>query len=351
CEQRPGQRQPRATLERRGDDRQVINRIVTAVDSDFVGVIEKQGCQQNLKQDDVEDASFGEVGDQLCLQHLHNADGEENYLLVPFELRGKRGQSGEEEQPDDKPDRIETAKPPGLGIEDGGRRCHAASIQPQKGPRRQLDGNFLRCSRRERRGSVQPRTTNLRDAALPVRVVSVSGLHAQVFPFHLQLNVMITSGCAVFIGRVAHVVLGTQFFDNAVVDLAHGLLFRDFKETSAGFFGNALENLLAIGVLFFGMTLATSAATTTAARISASATGPATTSAGPTAAAPARSAAAAHSAWSFAFFTARICEIYGVDNRVGALGRLDRTIQVSLAAAVNSVRQNNERLPPLLFLH
>src|ERR1035437_967026 len=218
------------------------------------------------------------------------------------------------------------------------RSFHPTAERPPASIGRQL-------SRRERRGSVQPRTTNLRDAALPVRVVSVSGLHAQVFPFHLQLNVMITSGCAVFIGRVAHVVLGTQFFDNAVVDLAHGLLFRDFKETSAGFFGNALENLLAIGVLFFGMTLAT------AARISASATGPATTSAGPTAAAPARSAAAAHSAWSFAFFTARICEIYGVDNRVGALGRLDRTLQVSLAAAVDAVRQNNERLPPLLFFH
>jgi hypothetical protein len=41
-------------------------------------VIDKQGGQQNLEQDDVEDSAFGEAGDQLCLQQLHNADGEEN---------------------------------------------------------------------------------------------------------------------------------------------------------------------------------------------------------------------------------------------------------------------------------
>src|SRR5258705_14015469 len=83
------------------------------------------------------------MGDYLCLQHLHNSDGEENDLLVPFESRRERGQSGEEDEPDREPCRVLTVKPPGLGIEDRGRRYHAASIQPQKGPRRQLDGGFL----------------------------------------------------------------------------------------------------------------------------------------------------------------------------------------------------------------
>src|ERR1019366_6568574 len=78
CKQGPEQRQPRSTVECRGNDRKIINRIVTAVDSDFASVIDEDGCQQNLKEDDVEDSSFVEAGDQPCLQQLHNADGEEN---------------------------------------------------------------------------------------------------------------------------------------------------------------------------------------------------------------------------------------------------------------------------------
>ncbi len=61
----PEQCQPWSAVERGRDDRDEINRPVTAVDSDFVGVIEKQGCQQNLEQDDVEDSALGEAGDQL----------------------------------------------------------------------------------------------------------------------------------------------------------------------------------------------------------------------------------------------------------------------------------------------
>src|SRR5258708_1011819 len=141
-EEGPKQREPRATVERRRDDRKIINRIVTAVDSDFAGVIDEDGSQQNLQEDDVEDASFREVGDDLCLQHLNNSDGEENDLLVPFESWREPGQPGKEDEPDRKPCRVLTVKPPGLGIENGSRRYHAASIQPQKAPRRQLDGGF-----------------------------------------------------------------------------------------------------------------------------------------------------------------------------------------------------------------
>jgi len=39
----PEQREPRAAVECRGDDRKIINRIVTAVDSDFAGVIDEDG--------------------------------------------------------------------------------------------------------------------------------------------------------------------------------------------------------------------------------------------------------------------------------------------------------------------
>jgi hypothetical protein len=74
---------------------------------------------------------------------LHNSDGEDNDLLVPFESWRERGQHGKEHEPDRKPGRVLTVKPSGLGIEDRGRRYHAASIQPQKALPRQLDGSFL----------------------------------------------------------------------------------------------------------------------------------------------------------------------------------------------------------------
>ncbi len=159
--QRPEHRQPRATVKCRGDDRQIIDGIVTAVDSDFFGVIEKQGRQQDLEQDDVEDSSCGKAGDQLCLQQLHNSDGEENQLLVPFELWREHRQSEKEEEPDDEPGCIEAVKPPGLRIENLRRKCHAASIQPQNALLRQLDGGFLR-GWSGWSGGAEDRTTDIR---------------------------------------------------------------------------------------------------------------------------------------------------------------------------------------------
>ena len=61
---------------------------------------------------------------------------------MPFELWRKHGQAGKEEEPDGEPYRIETVKPPGFGIETWRGKCHAASIQPQKALRRQLDGRL-----------------------------------------------------------------------------------------------------------------------------------------------------------------------------------------------------------------
>jgi hypothetical protein len=44
---------------------------------------------------------------------------------------------------------------------------------------------------------------------LPIRVISLSRLHGKVFALHCQLDVMITRGCAVFVGCIAHAVLGS----------------------------------------------------------------------------------------------------------------------------------------------
>src|SRR5271165_3054036 len=154
---------------------------------------------------------------------------------------------------------------------------------------------------------------------------------------------MIAGGSAVFIGCVAHAVLGSQFLRNAGVNLADGFLLSHFKETSAGFFGNPLKNLLAVGARFFRMTLAAAAAAT---RITTSATRPAAASAGVTAATPSHS-----TALPVTVFVVRLREIDGVDNGVGTLSGLDRALQVGLAAAVDAVRKNDECFPALLLFH
>src|ERR1019366_3321140 len=48
--------------------------------------------------------------------------------------------------------------------------------------------------------------------------------------------------------------------DNAGVDIADGFFFRNFKETSTGFFINPLKNFLAIGTRALGRTLASATA-------------------------------------------------------------------------------------------
>ena len=44
---------------------------------------------------------------------------------------------------------------------------------------------------------------------LAIRVISLSGLHSQIFALHLQLDVMIAGGRAVFVGCITHAVLGS----------------------------------------------------------------------------------------------------------------------------------------------
>src|SRR5208282_3135700 len=150
---------------------------------------------------------------------------------------------------------------------------------------------------------------------------------------------MKTGGCAVFVGCIAHAVLGSQFLDNAVVDLADGFFLGDFKETATRFFRNPLKNLLAIGARFLGTTLASPA--TAAAR-------PAATTSRVTTAAPAHSTALLV---TITIIAARFREIDGVDHRIGALGGLDRAFQVTLTAVVDAVRENDESLPALLLFH
>src|SRR5207302_2983706 len=57
---------------------------------------------------------------------------------------------------------------------------------------------------------------------LAIRVISLSRLHSKVFALHLQLDMMIAGGCAVFVGCITHAVLGSQLLDNTGINFAHG---------------------------------------------------------------------------------------------------------------------------------
>src|ERR1035441_2395827 len=129
---------------------------------------------------------------------------------------------------------------------------------------------MLRECRAPRWLDVYVRGAHLSASILAIRkvavcVISISRLNSQVVALHRQLDVMITGRCAVFIGGKTHVVLDTQFLDNAVVDLASGLFLSDFKEAPAGFSGDPFQNFLAIGMRLFGMPLASTATASTSA--------------------------------------------------------------------------------------
>src|SRR5450432_3389229 len=99
------------------------------------------------------------------------------------------------------------------------------------------------------------------------------------------------------------------------------------------------------------MTLSSAgAASTTAARIPASTTRPSSTTApGPTAATTHAAITPVAIAVSSLFSRMSTGEIDRVHNRVGTLGRFDRSVQISFAAAVDAIAKNNERLAALLF--
>src|SRR5580658_1928379 len=121
----PKQRQPGPAIKRRSNHRQVINRIVAAVDPNFAGVIDQQRRQQYLEQDDVRDAALGKIRDQPRLEQLNDADGQQDQLLVPFELRGEHGQSGKKDQPYREPHSIQAAESPGLRVDNERPNRHA----------------------------------------------------------------------------------------------------------------------------------------------------------------------------------------------------------------------------------
>src|SRR5208337_3571392 len=150
-------------------------------------------------------------------------------------------------------------------------------------------------------------------SALFFRVVSLSGLHDEVFVGGGQTDLVIADAGDSFIGGVAQVVLVAQLLFDLGVDLADRLFLGHFKETSAGFPRDLLQNLLAVGMrLLLGISSASGTAAPAASPWDTPTAGPA-------------HASAAHATVIAALVAVsfRIGIQDGVDQSVGALGRLD----------------------------
>src|SRR5579862_969995 len=82
-------------------------------------------------------------------------------------------------------------------------------------------------------------------------VIAVASLDNESFLLYGQLNPAI-SGTGVLIRRVTQRVLIPQLFLNLAIDIFHGLLLGPFEESSPGFLGEPLHDLLAIRPILHG---------------------------------------------------------------------------------------------------
>ncbi len=176
---------------------------------------------------------------------------------------------------------------------------------------------------------VRPAAGSGRGAGLALGVISVSCLHDLIFLPGRKPDGVIARSRILSVGGVAKAVLIPQFLLNLVVYLVDRLLLGDFKKTAPGLFGNALEDLLAIGERFLGVSPSAPSVPTH------------TTHSAPSIAAKSTSVSV----------RLLIGEEDGIDERVGALGRLNRGGQGLLAACVHSIREDDERFAALLLRH
>ena len=74
-------------------------------------------------------------------------------------------------------------------------------------------------------------------ACSTVQIVPFPSLHRGVLLFHRDVKLVVSGGSVRFLRNVAESVLITQFLVDGRIDLIDGLLFGDFEEAPAGFFG------------------------------------------------------------------------------------------------------------------
>src|SRR5271170_1368784 len=131
-----------------------------------------------------------------------------------------------------------------------------------------------------------------------------------------------------FVGGVGEAVLVAQVFLDLGIDGVDGFFFGDFEHAAAGFFGNLLEDFLAVGALLLRRVASTAATAAHSAAVTSH-----TKSAG--------------SAVVILF----IGKQDGVDDRVRALGGGDCLGHGFPAAVVHAVRKDDQCFAALLLAH
>ena len=95
----PEQCAPGPEVDRRRHNRNVIDRIVTAVDPQLAGVVDQQGGQHNLDQDHGGRPGPRPFCDDPAFGQLHDPNGEQRQLLVAFLHRRQHRQAQQKDQP------------------------------------------------------------------------------------------------------------------------------------------------------------------------------------------------------------------------------------------------------------
>src|SRR5450759_471487 len=143
-------------------------------------------------------------------------------------------------------------------------------------------------------------------------VVAFAGLHDEALLFGGQTNPVVGAGGIAAIRRVSQTVLVPQILIDLVVHLGQGLLLRNLEETAAGLARDLLQHFLAVGHIHREV----------------------------------------DSAWAAsAAIRPRVFEEDGIDQRVRPLRGFDGGGERDLAAGVDPVGEQDQRLAAALFAH
>jgi hypothetical protein len=87
-------------VNRRRYDREIVNRVVAAVDSNFAGMVEQQSGERDFNKYAVVRAALWLPRDDGAFEKLKYRDGRERQLLVDLRNGRKKRKTQNEEEPD-----------------------------------------------------------------------------------------------------------------------------------------------------------------------------------------------------------------------------------------------------------
>ena len=82
------------------DDRQVVDRVVIAIDANVAGVIQQKSGEDDFYQDAVDGPALRKPHYKPAFEKLKNADCHKDQLLVRFVDGGEKNQRDNKQQPD-----------------------------------------------------------------------------------------------------------------------------------------------------------------------------------------------------------------------------------------------------------